>query len=324
MRNAIYTINLIGSRRSNISQYLLKFNPATALILPHYTNPLILFILLLPHSIKRQTLLARIHQGIAMKKNTRNLPNRRSYLFGITGLAFLISCAPTQFLKASYVPAQLENKSLLVYPLNASQIKVTCDDDFKDDFESVTIGSSEFFQSELNNLAQKYFDQNFKKIKVLESSDSLFTKLTPENSFKVQEKIGDAPFEMRIPTLEYLAKSKSNTNPKFILVLDQVVFSRNTTTFQNNFGSTPASAAPLPGQIVTFSPSSSMMSTTSTSKSISMGLNYLIYDYEQKATVSYGFVSGEKSFQFVLTHDDWYKAIHDAFSKIKKFSPANF
>lgn len=224
---------------------------------------------------------------------------------------FLSACAPTQFLKKNYAAPQLEGKSLLLYPITADKVSVLNGEDFADDFEDVKDAPAVFLKAELNDAAGRFFDENFKKVKVENVEDSAFAPLNEENSLKVTESIGKEAFEARIPKLEYLRTK--NLDPAFVLVMDQVVFSRDLQSTQHVMPNANPAAAAIPG--------STQSTVTTTKKSMSMGVNYVIYDYGENAVVGYGFAKGEKTFSFAMTRSDWYAAMKDALQKIKKFSP---
>lgn len=230
----------------------------------------------------------------------------------VAATCLLAGCAPSQFLKKTYTPADLEGKSFLVYPMHVSQLDVVNTEDFQDDFEEVTIAPEAFLDAELDSLAGEYFKAKAVKVEVLTLADSSLRPLTPENSLKLEEKIGNEPFEIRVPKPEQL--ERLGVKPKFILVMDRVVFSREAKT---NYQYDAASAGKAPGAAGAIGPTMN----TSTKKSISMGLNYLIYDYETGETVGYGATIGEKTFQFVMTRSDWYAAMENAMANIRKFSP---
>jgi hypothetical protein len=230
----------------------------------------------------------------------------------------LCSCAPTQFLNRKYEPAKLEGKSILIYPLSAGQIKVMNPDDFQDDFEEVKAEPGAFFKEELLTNSTKYFDEKFKAVKVENAVDSSLESLDPENSEKLVEKIGKDYFAIRVPKAEYL--EKHHLNPKFVLVMDQLIFSRDLSTYQQTTPGMAPVSANVGGTMVK-TPGTAPISVTTTRKSLSLGMNYVIYDYEEKAVVGYGFAKGESTFNFAMTKSDWYASMDDAFSKIKKFSP---
>lgn len=231
----------------------------------------------------------------------------------------LCSCAPTQFLKKQYEPSKLDGKSIVIYPLFANQVSVLNMDDFKDDFDDVKSAPGEFFKEEIGNLSTKYFDSEFKAVKVENNVDSSLEPLAAANSEKISEKIGNDNFEIRIPKAEYLAAH--HLNPKFVMVMDQIVFSRNLSTYQQTAPTASQPATVNVGGQTMNTVNSQPMTFTSTKKSISIGINYAIYDYEEKSVVGYGFAKGEKSFHFAMTKSDWYDAMDEAFSNIKKFSP---
>lgn len=229
------------------------------------------------------------------------------YLFIAMSLV-CISCAPTQFMRKTYKDNELDGKSILVYPIKKSQVTVINYDDYRDDFEDVMAEPDEFFEEELDKVASGYFSEKYKRVNVITLPDSLAENFDSNNSFKVEEKIGNNSFEIRIPKKEFIEKKGVNT--RFILVMDQIVFSRNMQTFKQVMPATPANNnGALP------------VATTSTTKSIYVGINYAIYDYEEAAVVSYGNANGSKSFQFAMTRSDWYASIDDVFSGINKFSP---
>ena len=230
------------------------------------------------------------------------------------------SCAPTQFLKKNYPPGQLEGKALILYPLFSAQVTVINTEDFQDDFEGEAMQPNEFWKGELNNLAGQYFGKEFQKVILENADDSIFSPLNPENSTKISEKIGKEEFEIRIPKAEYLQSLK--LKPRFILVMDQVIFSRNMATYQHNVPSSAPATVNVGGQLMKNPGYAPMGATVTTSKKyIATGINYVIWDYEESAIVGYGFAKGEKSFQFAMTKSDWYKSVDNAFGSIKKFSP---
>lgn len=232
-------------------------------------------------------------------------------ILAVAATCALAGCAPSQFLKKTYAPADLEGKTLLVYPLHSSQVDVANMEDFQDDFEDVTTEPEAFLDGELDSMAVEYFKAKAAKVEVLTLADPSLRPLTPDNSLKLEEKIGNESFEIRVPKPEQL--ERLGVKPKFILVMDRVVFSREAKTTQNAV----APVAKAPGAAGAALP----MTSTSTRKSISVGLNYLIYDYEAAETVGYGATAGEKTFQFAMTRSDWYAAMENAMANIRKFSP---
>lgn len=228
-------------------------------------------------------------------------------------ICLLAACAPSQFLKKTYAPADLEGKSFLVYPVHVSQVDVANTEDFQDDFEEVTTEPEAFLVAEFDSLAGRYFTAKANKVEVLTLADSTLRPLTPDNSFKREEKIGKESFEIRVPKPEHL--ERLGVKPKFILVMDRVVFSREAKTTQHyaaatgSTGTAGAAGAATPTM------------NSSTKKSITVGLTYLIYDYESGETVGYGATAGEKTFQFAMTRSDWYAAMENAMANIRKFSP---
>lgn len=232
-------------------------------------------------------------------------------ILAVAATCLFAGCVPSQFLKKTYTPADLEGKSFLVYPLHVSQVDVVNTEDFRDDFEEVTTEPEAFLDAELDSLAGEYFKAKATKVEVLTLGDSALRPLTPDNSLKLEEKIDKESFEIRVPKPDHL--ESLGVKPKFILVMDRVVFSREAKTNQN-FG---APAATAPGAAV----GTGLQMNTSTKKSISVGLNYLIYDYETGETVGYGATAGEKTFQFAMTRSDWYAAMENAMANIRKFSP---
>ena len=235
-------------------------------------------------------------------------------ILAVVASCLLAACAPSQFLKKTYAPADLEGKSFLVYPLHVSQLDVANTEDFRDDFEEVTAEPEAFLGAEFDSLAGLYFTAKANKVEVLTLADSALRPLTPDNSLKLEEKIGKEPFEIRVPKREHL--ERLGVKPKFILVMDRVVFSREAKTTQY----APVPAANASGAVGAAGAAAPMMNT-STKKSISVGLSYLIYDYETGETVGYGATSGEKTFQFAMTRSDWYAAMENAMANIRKFSP---
>lgn len=240
----------------------------------------------------------------------------KKYLAGFSVFALIACAPPTQFLVRKYTPSQLDNKSLVIYPVASNQIDIINTEDFTDDFEDVESDPSDFMRQEINRDAAAFFESGFKYVQVINGADSNLAPLTTSNSEKLTEKIRSDVFEIRIPTFSHL--EKHGLQPKFVLVFDQIHFSRNLKTAQQTLHS-----APVPvnhgGQMANAGPQPMMVTTTQ--KSIGMGMNYLLYDYEEKAVVGYGFASGEKTFSFAMTRSDWYAAMKNAFGAVKKFSP---
>jgi hypothetical protein len=240
----------------------------------------------------------------------------QKFLAGCFCLA-LAACAPsTQFLIKTYPPAQLESKSILLYPVAADQIKIANPGDFADDFEDVKSEPGEFLSKEINDNAAKNFETGFKFVQVANGADSNLAPLVPENSDKVTQKIGKEGFEIRVPKAEYL--QSKGLNPKFVLVLDQIIYSRHLETYQQSVAPVPATLN-VDGQTV--KTGAVPLTVTTNQKSLTMGMNYLIYDYEDKTVVGYGFARGEKAFTFAMTRSDWYAAMDNTFGAIRKFTP---
>jgi hypothetical protein len=239
-------------------------------------------------------------------------------LLGCFCLLFVACAQPTQFLRKSYPPAQLQDKGLVVYPLFANQVNVANPDDFADDFEDVKSEPGDFLSREVGDNAVRYFETGFKGIRVESVNDSGFAPLTSANSEKITEKIGKEEFEIRIPKSQYL--ESKGVKPKFVLAMDQVVFSRNLETYEHMAPTSAPASVNVGGQTVNTGGGAPMTMTTS-KQYIAMGVNYVLYDYEEKAVVGYGFAKGEKTFNFAMTQSDWYAAMDKAFAGIKSFTP---
>lgn len=234
-------------------------------------------------------------------------------LLGSFGLLFIACAPPTQFLKKTYKPSELENKGVVLYPIFANQVNIENDEDFADDFEEVKEDPAQFMQKEINEKAADYFASGLKGIQVMSAKDSGLSALNGSNSDKMAERIDKDEFEIRIPKDQYL--DGKGLKSKFVLVLDQAIFSRNLETSQSNMPS-----APMMGPDGKMSPGTMSMNTT-TKKYLAFGVNYMIYDYEEKTVVGYGFAKGESTFNFAMTKSDWYKSMDNAFGKVKAFSP---
>jgi hypothetical protein len=238
----------------------------------------------------------------------------KKVLLGSFCLAFVACAPPTQFLKKSYPSAQLADKELAIYPVFAAQVQIQNDDDFADDFEDVKEEPAKFLAKEINDKAAKYFEAGFKYVKVASFGDSGMQPLNASNSQRIADKINKDEFEIRVPNSTYL--ENRGLKPRFVLVLDQAVYSRNLKTSQTTMAS-----APVMGPGGKMVGGGAPMSMTSTTKYLAFGVNYLIYDYEDKAVVGYGFAEGQSNFNFAMTRSDWYKSMENAFGKIKAFSP---
>jgi hypothetical protein len=231
----------------------------------------------------------------------------------LAGTAILLAaCAPTQFLKKSYAPADLDGKGVLVYPVFPGQVRITNMPDFEDDFEDVEGDPQAYLAMEMNNAAGRAFREQFKRVVVENMEDSAFRPLDAGNSLKVTEKIGKDEFEIRIPKAEELRAR--NASPRFILVMDRIVFSRNLEAYQHSMP-----AAPMPAG-AGGNPAAPTM-VTRTKNAMAVGMNYAIYDYEAGEVVGYGYATGEEEFRFAMTREDWYDAMEKAFKKVKDHSP---
>jgi hypothetical protein len=218
-------------------------------------------------------------------------------------------CAQTQVLNDAYKGKDFAGASVLVYPLFADQVTVVNTDDFRDDFEDVQGRPSSHLGEEINRMATSHFTQRFARMKVMKGDPADLRRPGADNSLKISETLDKRPFEIRLPSKAYL--ETQNRRPTFAIVLDQVIFSRDLSSYTHTFAAPsgpPGSAAPAP-------------STTSTKKSLGVAINYAIYDYDRGATVGYGTVKGEQSFTFAMTRSDWHAAIQAALAKIEQGSP---
>ncbi|GEM_PF-7100666 len=240
----------------------------------------------------------------------------KKILPGCFCLAFIACAPPTQFLVKTYPPAQLDSKTVLLYPLSAGQVEVANPDDFADDFEDVKSEPGIFLSKEINDNAAGFFTEGFKHVQVLNGADSNLAPMTSNNSQKITEKIGADEFEIRVPNSLYL--ESKGLKPKFVLVLDHVIYSRNLESSQSMVSSAPAMTN-VGGKMV--STGAAPMMVNSSKQYIAMGANYVLYDYEEKAVAGYGFVKGEKTFTFAMTRSDWYASMKNAFGAIAKFTP---
>jgi hypothetical protein len=231
---------------------------------------------------------------------------------GLFGLLFIACAPPTQFLKKTYKPSELENKGVVLYPIFADQVSIENDEDFADDFEEVKEDPAQFMRKEINEKAADYFASRFKGIQVMRADDSGLSALNGSNSDKMADRIDKDEFEIRIPKDLYL--DSKGLKSKFVLVLDQAIFSRNLEMSRSNMPSAPMMGPD--GKM-----STGTMSTSTSKKYLAFGINYMIYDYEEKAVVGYGFAKGESIFNFAMTKSDWYKSMDNAFGKVIAFSP---
>lgn len=247
-----------------------------------------------------------------------NLTRKEMNMFRLlpAGTAILLAaCAPTQFLKKSYAPADLDGKGILVYPVFPEQVRITNMPDFEDDFEDADGEPQAFLAMEVSNAAGRYFREQFKRVVVENVEDSAFRPLDAGNSIKVTEKIGKDDFEIRIPKAEELRAR--NVTPRFVLVLDRIVFSRNLEAYQHSM---PVASAPAGAGGMGANPAAPAM-VTRTKNAMAVGLNYAIYDYGTGEVAGYGYATGEEEFRFAMTREDWYDAMEKSFKKVKDHSP---